>query len=67
MNKIIILGNPVPLKRPRFNKRTGKVFNSQSKTMKTNAFFIAAQYSGQKLTGPLQISATFFMPIPKSL
>lgn len=65
--KIIINEIPKPLKRPRFNKRTGKVFNSQSKEMKATSFIIASQYSGPVLTGPLSISTTFFMPIPKSM
>lgn len=65
-NKIILYGNPIPLKRHRHTKK-GLVYNAQKSEMIKNSFIISAQYSGPILYGPVKIKTIFFMPIPKSL
>lgn len=65
--RIIVPGNPVPLKRPRFSKRSSKVYNSQSKEMIANSLVIASQWNEEKITGPVSIYIVFFMKIPKHL
>lgn len=65
-NKIIIPGNPIPLKRPRFS-RTGSVYNAQKKIMLEISFIIKSQYHNETITGPVEVNMVFFMPIPKHL
>jgi len=61
-----IEGNPVPLARPRFNRSTNHIYDSQ-KLQKIHAGLELEQQHGddELLKGPLAFYVTFFMPVPK--
>ena len=68
LKTIVIPGNPIPLKRPRFSTRNGKAYNSQNDLMDSLSFLVKQQFDEFKmLTGPVQLNIRFFMGIPKSM
>lgn len=60
----VIPGTPIPLARPRFN---GKVVWDCQKAVKDNiSLYLRFQQKDKSLLeGPLHLSITFYMPIPK--
>ncbi len=65
MKKVyILLGEPVPLKRPRMSST--HVYNPQSIAMDNARVEIMSQLSRDyhRLEGPLTIEITYYMPIP---
>lgn len=62
--RYIILGDPVPLARPRFAR--GRVFDSQKmkKLMASNSI-IHQHGSRKKFLGPIHLEVTFFMSMPR--
>ncbi len=61
----ILKGNPVPLARARFSQY--KVYDSQKHLRVSKCIELEQQVEQQLLRDqPIQLQATFFMPIPKS-
>lgn len=62
--KYIIIGDPVPLARPRFCK--GHVFDSQKMNKMVASNSIMYQHKNRlHFTGPLHLQVTFFMALPR--
>lgn len=67
MQQYILPGIPVSMARPRFNKKTGAVFNCQAQQLNDQKLILRAQASKfERVSGPLIISVVLFMPIPQS-
>jgi Holliday junction resolvase RusA-like endonuclease len=65
--KYVITGCPIPLKRPRFAKQTGRVFDPQIFVKARCVNEIMLQHNNRPLlAGPLHVEVTFYMPIPSS-
>lgn len=69
MIELVIPGNPIAKKRPRFVRRGGFVgtYNCQETEEGRWLWEVKSQWQGEPLTGPLEVEATFVMPIPKSV
>lgn len=62
--KYVIMGDPVPLARPRWGN--GHVFDSQALLKMQAARIIEDQHAGkEKFVGPIHLDVTFFMCLPK--
>lgn len=61
-----LFGEPVPQKRPRFN-RSGHCYDDQKKIKEGYRWQIKSQFRSEPLTTPIALDLIFFMPIPKSL
>lgn len=59
-----ILGDPIPLARPRFS-RTG-TFDSQAKLKEGYGWQLKSQFRQEPLTCPIGLDIRFYMPIPKN-
>jgi len=63
----IIRGNPIALARPRFSRQTGACYDSQKMEKLQARIYLEKQMGSlEKLTGPLALYVTFYMPIPKN-
>ena len=66
----VLMGNPVPLARPRFNysQRNPRVYDSQSEQKLIMGISLAQQHGNMPFyTGPLILRATFYLPLAKSM
>ena len=61
-------GDPIPQGRPRFSKRGNFVttYDPHHKIKEGYKWQLKSQYREELMTGPIILSVTFFMPIPKS-
>jgi len=68
-NKLFILeGNPIPLARPRFNRNTLHLYDSQSaERIHTRLLLEYLWGNNAPLTGSLYLEVVFHLPIPASL
>lgn len=55
-----IIGEPIPLARPRFGKN--KVFDSQAQVKTGAGIQLRSQHRGEPITIPIHINASFFFP-----
>lgn len=62
----VIPGAPITLQRPRFSFKTHHAYDPQAKERKLISTLIQRQCNHPPLEGALTLSATFYMPIPKS-
>lgn len=61
-----LLGDPIPLSRPRFSVAKNHIYNSQKTRQLVDQINIKEQHGNNSLfDGPLSMEITFFMPIPK--
>ena len=64
--KYIVLGDPIPLARPRFSK--GHVFDSQKlKKLNISSMIMHQHGCKKKFTGAVHLEVIFFMGIPSSI
>jgi Holliday junction resolvase RusA-like endonuclease len=64
----ILEGNPIPCARPRINKTTLHIYDSQKQERIRLKLELERQHNDRPFyKGPLALYATFFLPIPKSL
>lgn len=68
MISLEIFGNPIPQKRPRFNRRGNKTFcyDEQSKLKEGYQWQLKSQFRKEALAIPVAIDLIFYLPIPKS-
>ena len=63
--KYVLFGTPIPLQRPRYSP--GKIWDSQKAAKITCSSQLEDQHGKSPLfSGPLHMSVTFYMPIPKT-
>lgn len=62
--KYVILGDPIPLLRARFGKRT--CWDSQKQQKLVDGMNIASQHEGRLYEGPLHLDAAFYFAVPKA-
>lgn len=67
MNTIEIIGNPIPLHRPRACRRGQhiQIYNDQEKVMEQCIWQIKSQFNNEPYTVPIHLSMLFYFPIPK--
>ena len=67
MFEIVIPGDPVAQKRPRFSRRSGRAYDSQIEIKDCITWHIASQWGDREvLQGPVTIEFTFYMKIAGS-
>jgi Holliday junction resolvase RusA-like endonuclease len=65
--KIIIPGTPIAKHRPRFNRKTGRVYDDQGQEKNQTFLRVREQIGGTTpITGPVHVDSTFFMPRAKN-
>jgi len=65
--KLIITGNPIPLKRARANVKSGRMFNSQWKQQEATGWLMRKLWNRPFLCSPVQLDFLFIFEMPKSL
>lgn len=63
---LIIPGDPVAQKRPRFSRKLGRAYNSQRETQDCLTWKIASQWGSEPIEGPVSLEIDFYIKIPKS-
>lgn len=60
----VIDGQPIPLMRPRTSD--GRFYDPQKKVKDEVAWIIRTQHTGELYQGPLKLSITFYMQLPRA-
>jgi len=63
---LVIPGSPVAQKRPRFSRRLGRAFNSQSEIDNSITWHLASQWAQDALDCPVTLDLVFYVKIPAS-